>query len=216
MATRDIQLPSPHTQGGMPVEQALDRRRSVREYKPRSLSPAQVAQLLWAAQGVTEKRPAPSWWPGDREWGGGLRAAPSAGALYPLELYVAVGDVKDIPPGCYRYRPRNHTLTGVLTGDIRPDLAGAALGQEPIAGAPVVLILTAVAQRTARKYGDRAVRYVHMEIGHAGQNIYMQAESLGLATVMMGAFRDTAVRNVLELSEEEDPFAIMPVGYPAG
>ena len=159
----------------------------------------EVAQLLWAAQGITS------------EWGG--RTAPSAGATYPLEIYVVAGEVEGLQPGIYRYLPDNHSATLVKEGDLRAALSSAALGQEWVRTAPACLVIAAVYGRTTRRYGERGRRYVHMEVGHVGQNVYLQAKGLGLGTVMVGAFDDEEVRELLGI--EENPLAIMPVGRPA-
>lgn len=192
-----IILPDPGQQGTISIEAALQGRISRRNYGSQPLSMAQLSQLLWAAQGIT--RPS------------GERTAPSAGALYPLELYVVCGHVLGLEPGLYHYRPYGHGLELVAGVDLRQELAGAALGQGSVARAPVNLVLTADYDRTAIKYGSRARRYVHMEIGHVAQNICLQATALGLGTVVIGAFDDDRVQGLLKL-QEEMPLAIMPVG----
>ncbi len=163
-----------------------------------ALSMAQVSQLLWAAQGITDRQ--------------GFRTAPSAGALYPLELYLAVGNVDGLGAGLYRYEPDSHTLARMDDQDLRRRLARAALGQQWVADNAAVLIITGVYSRTQRKYGRRAQRYVHMEVGHAAQNVFLQAASLGLGTVVVGAFDDDAVARALGLSQGEQPLCLMPVG----
>lgn len=180
------------------IERALEARRSVREYAAAPLARPELAQLLWAAQGMTD--PA------------GLRTAPSAGALYPLEMYVAAGDVSDLEPGVYHYAPRFHTLALVLTGDRRAGLAAAALGQECVALAPAVAVVAADYARTTDKYGERGRRYVHIEAGHAAQNLCLQAAALGLGTVVVGAFDDRAVARVAGLSPHHEPLLLLPVG----
>jgi SagB-type dehydrogenase family enzyme len=193
-----IALPAPEFDGSTSVEQALLERRSVREYRDEPLSLPEIGQLLWAAQGITS----PS----------GKRTAPSAGALYPLELYLVAGDVEGLQVGVYKYIPHDHALKEITTGDKRSDLTNAALKQESILKAPAVIVLSAVYERTRVKYGDRGDRYVHMEIGFAAQNIYLQAESLELGTVFIGAFYDESVKKILEIPEEEQPLGIMPLG----
>ena len=182
------------------VEAALQQRRSVRQFATGPLELADVAQLLWAGQGVTHPD--------------GLRTAPSAGALHPLELYLVAGEVTDLPAGVYRYRPRDHRLVPVAPRDVRRPLAAAALQQSWIADAPAVLVITGVRERTARKYGSRAERYVHMEVGHAAQNVYLQAEADGLATTMVGAFDDERLQDVLGLPADHEPLAVLPLGRP--
>jgi len=193
-----IQLPEPRLKGPVSVEEALLRRRSVREYKDEPLTLAEVSQLLWAAQGITDPR--------------GYRTAPSAGALYPLELYLVVGRVEGLSAGIYHYIPDGHYLLPVAGGDRRAELAAAALGQAYVRDAPIDLVLSAIPERTTKRYGYRGIQYVHMEAGHVGQNVHLQAVSLGLGTVMIGAFTDERVKQVMNLSKEEVPLYIMPVG----
>jgi SagB-type dehydrogenase family enzyme len=181
------------------VEAALRERQSVREYSGDPVTLAELSQLLWAAQGVTHSR--------------GRRTAPSAGALYPLELYVVAGRVDGLEKGLYRYRIGDHDLLEVSREDLQGELTAAALGQECIADAAAVIVVAGVVERSAVKYGERALRYVHMEVGAVAENIYLQATALGLGTVYVGAFRDAQVKRVLRMPEE-DPFAILPVGRP--
>jgi SagB-type dehydrogenase family enzyme len=177
-------------------------RRSIREFAPGALALAEVGQLLWAAQGITDSV--------------GLRTAPSAGALYPLEVCLAAGEVSALTPGLYRYDPNRHILAKTEDGDRRTELANAALGQAWIAAAAAILVLAAVYRRTTDKYGARGERYVHIEIGHAAQNIYLQALALGLGTTEVGAFDDRAVKAVLGLPGDQNPLAIMPIGRIGG
>jgi SagB-type dehydrogenase family enzyme len=195
-----IPLPPPWEDGKTSVERALRQRRSIREFSDASLSIQNVSQLLWAAQGVTDQQ--------------GLRTAPSAGALNPLEVYVVVGSVRDLAAGVYRYLPKTHQLKRILKGDKRSELASAALGQSYVKNNAVVLVFSAVEKRTTGKYGRRGIRYIHMEAGHAAQNVYLQAVSLGLGTVTVGAFEDDRVRRIMKMSEEERPLYLMPVGKP--
>jgi len=193
-----ISLPAPEFDGNTSVEQALLERRSVREYRDEPLSLPEIGQLLWAAQGITS----PS----------GKRTAPSAGALYPLELYLVAGNVEDLRVGIYKYLPHDHALKEITTGDKRSDLTNAALKQESILKAPAMIVLSAVYERTRVKYGDRGDRYVHMEIGFAAQNIYLQAEALELGTVFIGAFYDDSVKKILGMQDDEQALGIMPFG----
>lgn len=193
-----VELPRPELSGTQPLETLLVQRRSVRSFARASLSLAELGQLLWAAQGVTDPQ--------------GLRTAPSAGALYPLELYAVVGAVEGLEAGIYHYEPAGHRLRHSAAGDQRAALARAALHQSWLQDAGVVIVLAAVFERTSRKYGSRAERYVHMEVGHAGQNIFLQAEALGLATVVVGAFDDDQVAAVLGLPDGTRPLSLMPVG----
>ncbi len=192
----EIKLPSIQTIGKFSVEEAISKRRSAREYKDEALTLEEISQLLWAAQGITSG------------WGG--RTAPSAGALYPLEIYLVAGRVENLKPGIYRYNPERHSLIKIVEGDKRFALNSCSLFQTCIKNAPISIVICAQYERTTRKYGDRGRRYVHIEVGHVGQNIYLQAESLGLATVAIGAFVDEAVKKVLNIKEE--PLYIMPVG----
>jgi SagB-type dehydrogenase family enzyme len=207
-----IPLPAPHKKGDLSVESALQSRRSTRRYKKASLSKEMLGQILWAAQGITEKSDHPPALWGGRSWPGGLRTAPSAGALYPLDVYVVVGGVEDLPPGVYRYLPGKQALERTAEGDRRAELCQAALNQSFVRQGAVVLVISGVYARCAAKYGERAQRYTHIETGAVGQNIYLQAESLGLGTVMVGAFNDNKVQSVLGLSKDEMPLAIMPIG----
>lgn len=193
-----IKLPEPRYMGNTSVEEALSKRRSIRDYSGENLTLNEVSQLLWAAQGIT----AP--------WGG--RTAPSAGALYPLELYIVVGDVEGIDKGVYKYSREEHELEKVKDGDIRTELAEAAVGQECIRDAAIDIVFTAVYERTTRKYGERGIRYVHIEAGHAAQNVYLQAVSLDLGTVVIGAFIDDRVKELVNAGEQEKSLYIMPVG----
>ncbi len=197
-----VDLPEPATDGDVAVERVLARRRSRREFADGPLELADVAQLLWATQGVTDQE-------------SGFRTAPSAGATFPLEvtLVVGAGGVRDLEAGMYRYRPNAHALEFVSVGDRQPALRNAALDQSWIETAPVTVAISGVDERTERQYGDRGTeQYVPMEAGHAGENLYLQAEALDLATVAVGAFDDTDVSDVLDLAQDERPLYLYPVG----
>jgi SagB-type dehydrogenase family enzyme len=189
-----LEMPEPRQEGDMTFEEVIAARRSVREYTDQALSDEQVSQLCWAAQGVTDD--------------GGHRAAPSAGALYPLELYVA------LPDGLHHYLPDRHILETVSREDMRLALWRAGLEQDSIRDALAVFTLAGVVARTAAKYGDRAERYVWLEAGHAAQNLLLQAVALGLAAVPIGAFDDRAVAGALSLPSGCSPLYLIPVGYP--
>jgi SagB-type dehydrogenase family enzyme len=193
-----VELPVPRTTGSLTVEEAIRRRRSVREFATHPLRLESLAQLLWAAQGVTSRD--------------GARAAPSAGALYPLEIVVAAGNVASLPPGLYRYHSGRHRLSLESAGDSRQALARAALDQQWIADAGAILVIGAVPGRTTRKYGDRGERYIHMEVGHAAQNLYLQAVALELGTAIVGAFDDEQVKAAARLRADEVALALVPVG----
>ena len=196
MSKSRISLPQPDTLGSTPLETAIARRRSVRSYATRELSLEQIGQLLWAAQGITGGR-------------SNKRAAPSAGACQPLIFYLCRVD------GLWRYHPEEHALAQHRQGDIRPDLAQAAWGQQFVAQAPCTFVISAIFERTTQRYGERGqVRYVPMDVGHAAQNLLLQAVALGLASVPVGAFNDLATKGVLSLPEQEEPLYLLPVGYP--
>ena len=191
-------LPPIESKGELSVEEAIQLRRSVREFGRGRLDLADVSQLLWSAQGITGR--------------GGFRAAPSAGALYPLELYLVAGDIEGLSAGVYWYRPKTHELIHLASGDLRKRLASAALGQSCVRRASAVLVIASVYERSAEKYGQRGRRYAHMEVGHAAQNVYLQATARGLGTVFVGAFDDTEVQDVLRLPPDHEPLGLMPVG----
>jgi SagB-type dehydrogenase family enzyme len=199
-----IRLPEPCLKGNLSLEEAITRRRSVRSFSTEAVTQAQLSRVLWAAQGITDM-------------GRDLRAVPSAGATYPLEIYAVCGEggVAGIIAGVYRYHPAQHSLTLHLEGDFRADLARAALSQGFVARAPLTIVIGASFTRTTRGYGQRGEMYVHIEVGHAGQNIYLQAVALGLAAVAVGAFRDQAVREALHLEADCQPLYLMPLGKPA-
>jgi SagB-type dehydrogenase family enzyme len=193
-----IQLPEPRYDGDVSVEHALQMRRSVRSYKNDPLNISDISQILWSAQGITSPR--------------GFRTAPSAGALYPLELYVIAGDIISLPPAIYKYKPHGHLLLKIVSGDRRSELSRAALRQSSIRKAPAVLLFCAVYERTTGKYSQRGIRYAHMEVGHAAQNASLQAIALGLNTAVIGAFRDTEVKKIAALAAKEQPQYFVPIG----
>ncbi len=199
-----IYLPPPSQTGGMSLAEAIANRRSIRNFAPEPISQSQLSQILWAAQGIT-----------DSPWRS--RTVPSAGVTYPLEVFVVCGDngIEAVGDGIYHYHVDSHSLTQHHQGDIRLELARAALDQEFIYQAPVNIVICAEYERTLRRYGARGEKYVHIEVGHAGQNIYLQATALGLAAVAIGAFYDESVRKVLRLDKQYKPLYIMPVGRPA-
>jgi SagB-type dehydrogenase family enzyme len=195
-ADRVVTLPRPATSGGVSIEEALARRHSVRSFATTALTNVQTAQLLWAAQGVT------------RSWGG--RTAPSAGALYPLDIYVVTAS------RLWHYLPAGHRADEWRLGDdLRAHLRGATPGQAAVAHAAAVFVVTGTTKRTSGKYGARARRYVELEVGHCAQNLVLQATALGLGGVTIGAFSDDAVALVLGLPAGETPYYLIPVGHPA-
>ena len=201
--TETHKLPEPNTKGEVSVETALNGRRSQRRFSARPLTREELAQLLWAAQGITGPE-------------GRKRTAPSAGATYPLEVLVAVGrdGVEGLQTGVYRYRPDQHSLDRLKGADVQEDIVRAALGQEFLAQAPVDIVVAADYSRTTDRYGERGRRYVYMEVGHAGQNIYLQAEALGLGTVSVGAFDDQQLARAVNLPKGLEALYLMPVGHP--
>jgi SagB-type dehydrogenase family enzyme len=202
------QLPSPRLDGDVSVEQAIANRRSRRDFSDKPLTSTEISQILWAAYGITKPYEEPAF------LRGGLRTAPSAGARYPLNIYLLAGNIKDIPDGLYLYISKEHQLKKIHDRDIREELAKAALDQLMLKEAAADLVFTATFERTTSKYGERGKkRYVPMDIGHSGQNVYLQAEALGLGTCAVGAFTDEEVKKVLELPEERKPLYIMPLGY---
>jgi SagB-type dehydrogenase family enzyme len=186
----------------MSLEEALARRRSVRDYAAGSLTLEQVAQLLWAAQGVSDPV-------------GGRRTAPSAGALYPLQIYAVAARVAALPAGVYRYVPGSHSLERVRAGPAAASLAKAALLQIAVAEAPLTLAVTADFSRTTGKYGERGRRYAVLEAGHAAQNVCLQAVALGLGAVPIGAFSDGSAARILGLPPAQTLLYLLPVGEPA-
>ena len=196
--SKTISLPEPRYAGDISVEQALRERRSVRSYKDDPLDLTEISQILWSAQGITNTR--------------GFRTAPSAGALYPLELYIIAGNVKNLPSAIYKYRPHDHALLEIVSGDKRSQLSSAALRQSSIRKAPAVILFCAVYGRTTGKYGQRGIRYVHIEVGHAAQNTCLQATALGLHTAVIGAFHDEEVKVIANLPADEQPLYFVPVG----
>jgi len=188
-----INLPLPNQDGEMPLEKAIAIRRSRRKFLPQPLTLEQISQLCWAAQG--------------QEHGSRYRTTPSAGATYPLELFIVTID------GLFHYLPAGHTLKKNSDQDLRTELSTAAWGQGFVEAAPVTLVFAAEFSRTTNHYGKRGVRYVYMEAGHAAQNVHLQAESLGLGSVAIGAFDDNSVSEVLTLPENLEPVYMVSVGY---
>jgi SagB-type dehydrogenase family enzyme len=194
-----IKLPQPRKDSFFSVERAIYSRRSVREYQDKDLKFEDVSQLLWAAQGITSRH--------------GLRSAPSAGALYPIEIYLVAGNVEKLQPGVYKYIPPNHSLKKVIDKDIRKELCNSALGQSCVIEAPATIVISVVFERTTKRYGQRGIRYTYFEAGCVAENIHLQAENLGIGTVVVGAFYDEKVKQALAMDTNETPVALMPIGY---
>ena len=188
-----VNLPKPNHDGSMSLEQAITVRRSWREFSRQSLTLEQISQLAWSAQGQVA--------------GSRYRTTPSAGATYPLELFVVTEE------GLFHYLLVKHALEKLSDQDLRSALAIAAWGQEFIEAAPLSLVFAAEFSRTTGRYGRRGVRYVYMEAGHAAQNVHLQAESLGLGSVAVGAFDDASVSKVLSLPNNLEPVYMVVVGH---
>ena len=192
------ELPEPRTDGDVSIEETLLKRRSIRSYSSKAMTLEEVSQLLWAAQGITNSK--------------GYRTAPSAAASYTLETYLVVGDVDNLAEGVYRYQPAGHKLTKVHDGDYRPQLTTASVGRYFIEGGAIYILFTGIYSRIGTTAGGEGAKYVHMEVGHAAQNVYLQAVALGLATVVNGGIDGDSIRRILELSVNEEPLYFMPVG----
>lgn len=193
-----IALPPPRLDSNCSLERTLRERRTARTFGKDPLTLAEAAQLLWAAQGVTSTQ--------------GLRTAPSAGALYPLEVYLLAGQVKGLAAGIYQYAPEPHSLKRHLAGDRRPELAAAALGQNWIQQAAAVIVVTAVEARITWKYRERGIRYLYLEAGHAMQNVLLQAVACGLSAAVVGAFDDRRMEQTLQIPKQERVLYLAPVG----
>ena len=195
-----MRLPSPRFKGSISVEEAIKKRRTIRSFIKKALTLDQLSQLLWAAYGITE---------------GFKRSSPSAGALYPMDVYVAVGKdgVVDLKEGVYHYVPEGHSVSLILGEDIREELAKASLFQMWMADAPVSFVMTAEYRRITVKYGERGIRYAIMEAGHIAQNLFLQAEALGLGAGIVGAFHDEKVAKIMGIPKNHNPLLIMPIGY---
>ncbi len=191
-----IDLPEPRLEGDISLEALLAARRSMRSYDDRALTLDEISQVLWAGQGITSDR--------------GGRTAPSAGALYPIKLYLVVGSVEGVPSGVYLYDPADHSIEKVRDGDFRQELTSACLEQGSIADAPASLVITAIPSITEARYADRSMRYIDAEVGCICQSVYLQCETLGLGTVAVGAFHDDNVAEVL--TTDAEPRLVMPFG----
>lgn len=194
-----IKLPGPRAFGWSRIEELIEKRRSIRKYTDRELSESIISRFLWVTQGINSEE--------------GLRTAPSAGALYPLEIHLVAGEGSGLEPGTYRYVPEENTLVQEIAGDIRERLSEAALSQSMVRNASVSIVISAVYPRITGRYGKRGIRYAHMEAGHAAQNVYLMGVELGIGTCAIGAFDDEEVRKVLKMPVNEDPLYILPLGY---
>jgi SagB-type dehydrogenase family enzyme len=198
----NIMLKPPLTDGKMSLEEAIKRRRTIRSFQEKPVTEEQFSQIFWSAQGITDE-------------GGFKRAAPSGGALYPADVYACAGKgcVNGLSEGIYHYISTNHSIEKIKGGDKRGDLGEACLGQMWMARAPVIFVLTAEYERITGKYGNRGIRYALIEIGHIGQNIFLQCQALGLSAGIVGAFDDRMVGKVMDLEKDYRPLIVMPVGW---
>jgi SagB-type dehydrogenase family enzyme len=197
----EIVLPEPAKESEFSVEQAMSVRRSVRSFANQPITLADVSQLLWAAQGISDA---------ERNF----RTAPSAGATFPVEIYLVATNVNEVAQGLYHYQIGKHLLEKKISGDLREPLLESALMQQWLSHAAAIIVVCADYSRTIARYGERGIRYVHMEAGHVGQNLALQAVALGLGTTMVGAFYDEQLTEVLNLPANLDPLYIIPVGHP--
>lgn len=196
-----IDLPKPKIESDISIEEALFKRRSVRDFLNQELSIMKISQLLWSAYGITDEER-------------GYKTAPSAGAIFPLEIYLVINKENDyLNQGVYKYNNKNNQLWQISDKSIKKELTELSLGQESVRQAPIVLVIAGDYQKTINKYNDRAYRYVHMEAGHVAQNVYLQTVSLNLGAVVIGAFHDRSVNDLLGLSKNLTTLYLMPIGY---
>ena len=193
-----MKLPQPLLKGELSVEESLHRRRSVRDFREEALNAAEVSQLLWSAYGITSRE--------------GYRTAPSAMALYPLEIDLVAGNVEGLSAGIYRYSPQTHELNKTVSGDLREKISQTTFDQEFVGKGAAIFVFSAVYERTCAKFGEAGKKFVHMDLGHAAENVHLQAVALNLGTVVVAAFRPDEVKQVMELALEEEPLYLMPVG----
>jgi len=193
-----MKLPEPKLKGDFSIEEVLHQRRSIREYAKKSLNISEISQLLWSAYGITSPD--------------GYRTAPSAMALYPLEIDLIAGEVEGLTTGVYRYSPQDHELRRSLEGDLRKRVCETTFDQPFVAEGAAILVFSAVYERTCSKFGEAGRDFVHMDLGHAAENIHLQAVALSIGTVVVGAFRPDEVSQVLSLAEDEAPLYLMPLG----
>lgn len=202
LATSTIQLEPPRLESSISIESALQARRSLRRYDEKMPELQEVGQLLWATQGITENQKK-------------YRTAPSAGALYPLEVYLVAGEIASLPAGIYFFNPIDHSLKLCINGDVRNSLSVAALKQPFLNFAPGAVIITAVFDRTAKRYGENGEKFVFLEAGHAAQNFCLQAEALEMGAVPVGAFDERLMVELMALPVNEKPIYILPFGKKA-
>ncbi len=198
-----MNLKPPILDGNVSLEKAIKQRRTVRSFSNELITKQQFSQIFWAAQGITEDR-------------GFKRAAPSGGALYPADVYAVLGKncVEGFAAGVYRYKPKDHSVVNISDGDRRRDVAVASLRQMWMASAAVLFVVTVEHARICIKYGDRGIRYALIEIGHIGQNIFLQCQALGLEAGIVGAFDDREMAEVVRTEKNHEPIIVLPVGWP--
>jgi SagB-type dehydrogenase family enzyme len=203
-----LDLPEPRLESDVSVEEALKNRRSIRTYKDTALTLLEISQLLWSAYGISQPvEDAPDF------LRGGLRTAPSAGARYPLELYLVARNVKDLPQGIYWYKSETHQLVCISEEDRWEALSEAGLQQSHFQTAAAAIVYSAVFERNMEKYGERGrERYVCMDLGHSAENVYLQAYALKIGTCAIGAFSDMGLKLAVGMTRPEEPLYIMPIG----
>ncbi|MBA4251795.1 MAG: nitroreductase [Chlorobiaceae bacterium] len=197
-SSEKVKLPEPNLKSNISIEETLLNRRSVRGFSDFPMTLKQVSQLLWAGQGITNPR--------------GFRTAPSAGATFPLELYVVINNVDGVGKGVYKYNPKENEIIKVRDGDMLAELTESALQQTWVKEAAIIIVIAADYERTTGRYGERGIRYVHMEVGHVAQNISLQGVALNLSMTVIGAFRDAEIKKILNMPENENPLYIIPIG----
>ena len=201
---RKIALHPPVPNGSTSIDEALKRRKSIRQFSTKSLNEKQLSYLLWASTGVQRQE-------GEHEF----RTAPSAGALYPIETYLVVSSVEDIPQGVYHYSIGSHALEELNAGDFRRAITIAAMGQRMCMEATVVFIWTAIFQRSKWKYGQRAYRYVYLDAGHIAENLALSATSIGIGSCHIAAIFDDEVNEILGVDGSDESAIYMTVlGWP--
>ncbi len=193
-----IELPGPKTEGGMPLWDAMNLRRSERDYGGNPVTMDELSQLLWAAQGITAV-----------DYGYRFRTAPSAGALYPIETYLGINRVPDITPGLYHYAVGEGNLELIKAGDLSRELADGALGQEMVESADVVFLFTAIFMRSAIKYRERGYRYVYLDCGHIVQNLVLAVTALGLSACPVAALYDQEINDIIGIDGEGESILYM-------
>lgn len=199
LSAQESLIKLPVHQKDLALSKLLEGRESIRKFADRSISLQELSSILWAGQGMKESSK--------------KRTTPSAGALYPIELFVIAGNIAGLKAGVYHYENSSHSLKLIVAEDKRKELLNkGALRQEWVSTAPAILVITFVKSRTSEKYGERAMRYIEIETGSSMQNIYLMAQSIGLGTCAVGAFDDAKVKSIIGLKEEEVAL-LMPIGH---